>query len=57
MFMRKNNGRLEFIALKYHYEGVGVHAVNMVQADKVLNNFFIQVKINFTYGGTSLRGR
>ena len=36
----ENNGRLDFIALQDHYEGVGVHAANMVQADQVLNNLF-----------------
>ena len=36
----ENNGRIDFIALKYHYKGVGVHTVNAVQADKVLNNLF-----------------
>ena len=35
-----NNGRLDFTALKDHYEGVGVHAVNVVKADKVLNDLF-----------------
>ena len=36
----ENNGCLDFMALKYHYEGVGVHAVNALQADKVLNQLF-----------------
>ena len=40
----ESNGSLDFMALKYHYEGVGFHAVNTVQDDKVLNYFFIQVK-------------
>ena len=44
------------MTLKDHYEGVGVHAVNAVQADRVLNGFFIQVKRNHTCGGTNLRG-
>ena len=34
-----NNGCLDFIALRYHYEGVGVHLLNVVQADKLLNGF------------------
>ena len=33
---QQNNGRLDFIALKNHYEGFGVHAINISQADKVL---------------------
>ena len=36
----ENNGRLCFMSLKDNYEGVGVHAVNAVQADKVLNDLF-----------------
>ena len=36
----ENNGRLDLISIKDHYEGVGVHAVNVVQADKVLNHLF-----------------
>ena len=34
------NGRLDFIALRHHYEGVGVHAVNIIQTDKVLHELF-----------------
>ena len=30
----KTNGRLDFMALKDHYEGVGVHVVNVVQVEK-----------------------
>ena len=36
----ENNGYIDNIALKDHYKGVGVHAVNAVQADKVLNDLF-----------------
>ena len=36
----ENNGRLDFIALQSHYEGVGVKAINIVQADKVLTDLF-----------------
>ena len=50
------NGSIDFMALKDHYEGVGVHVVNGVQADKVLNDFFIQVKRNHTCGGKNLIG-
>ena len=36
----KNNGRLDFIAVEYHYEGIGVQEVNVLQAHKVLNYLF-----------------
>ena len=53
----ENNSHLDLITLNDHYEGVGVHAVNTVQADKALKYFFIQVKRNHTCGETSLRSR
>ena len=31
-----NDGRRDFIALKQHYEGVGVNAIDVVQAEKVI---------------------
>ena len=36
----ENNGLLDFMALKDYYEVDGVHAVNAVQSDKVLNHLF-----------------
>ena len=36
----ENNCRLDFMALNDKCEGIGVHVVNAVQADKVLNYFF-----------------
>ena len=36
----ENNGRFDFMALKDHYKGYGLHAENTVQADKVLNGLF-----------------
>ena len=36
----ENNGSIEFMAIKYHNEGVGMHAVNSAQADKSLNDLF-----------------
>ena len=36
----QNNGRLDFLALKEHYEGVGVLAIDVVQADKTLDELF-----------------
>ena len=38
----ENNSRLDFMALKDHFKGVGVHGVNSVQADKLLNNFLFR---------------
>ena len=35
-----NNGRLDFIALKEHYEGVGINAVEIIKADKTLDTLF-----------------
>ena len=34
----QKNGRLDFIALKNHYEGVEVHDINIVQAEKLLQD-------------------
>ena len=35
-----NNGRLDYLALKAHYEGVGVNAVEILKAEKVLADLF-----------------
>ena len=37
---QKNDGRLDFIALKNHYEGVGVHAIDIVKSDKIVQYLF-----------------
>lgn len=34
------NGRLDFIALKDHYEGIGVNAIDVLRADKILDSLF-----------------
>lgn len=34
------NGRLDFIALKEHYEGVGINAIDVVYAEKILDTLF-----------------
>ena len=34
------NGRLDFIALRDHYEGVGVNSVNILKAEKVIDSLF-----------------
>jgi hypothetical protein len=36
----QRNGRLDYIALKDHYEGVGINAVDALGADKALENLF-----------------
>ena len=36
----ENNGRLDFLALKTHYEGVGALAIDVIQADKTLEDLF-----------------
>ena len=33
---QNNDGSLDFIALKNHYEVVGVHAIYIVKADKII---------------------
>ena len=33
---QKNDGILDSIALKNHYEGVGVHAIYIVKSDKII---------------------
>ena len=33
----EHNGRLDYIALKEHYEGVGINAVEILKADKVIS--------------------
>ena len=38
--MVQNHGRLDFIALKKSYEGFRVHAVDIVKADKIIQDLF-----------------
>ena len=35
---QKNDGRLDIIALRNHYEGVGVHAIDIVKSDKIIQD-------------------
>ena len=37
---QKNNIRLNFIALNNHYEGVGVHSIDIVKSDKIIQYLF-----------------
>jgi hypothetical protein len=39
-FADEYNGRKDFIALKEHYEGVGINAIDIIQADKVIETLF-----------------
>jgi hypothetical protein len=39
-FAAEHNGRKDFIALKEHYEGVGINAIDIVHADKVIETLF-----------------
>ena len=36
----ENNGRLDFKALREHYEGVGVNSINVIKAEETLKNLF-----------------
>ena len=36
----RNNGRLDFIALRDHYEGVGILAVDIQKAEITIRNLF-----------------
>ena len=36
----ENNGRLDYIALKEHYEGVGILAMDITAADKILESLY-----------------
>jgi len=40
MFQALNNGRLDFNGLKDHFEGVGINAVDILAADKILEDLF-----------------
>ena len=35
-----NNGRADFMALKHHYEGVGVNALEVAKAENIINSLF-----------------
>ena len=43
---QQNNGSIDFIALKNHYKGVRVHAINIIQADKVHQDILYVVEKN-----------
>ena len=38
--MAENNGRLDFIALRDHYEGIGANSKELIFADKILETLF-----------------
>ena len=35
-----NDGQLDYRALVEHYEGVGVHSVNVIKAEEILKSLF-----------------
>ena len=37
---QNNDGRLDIIALKNHHEGLGVHAIDIVKADDIIQDLF-----------------
>ena len=37
---------MDFIALKNHYKGVGVHAIDIVKDDNIIQNLFYSGKKN-----------
>ena len=37
---QKNDGRLDFTALKNHYEVVGVHSIDIIKADNIIQYLF-----------------
>ena len=40
----ENNDHIDFMSLKDHYDAVGVHALYLVQSDKLLNDLFYSGK-------------
>ena len=36
----ENNGRLDFKALREHYEGIGVNSINVIKVEETLKNLF-----------------
>ena len=52
---RPNDGREAFKRLVEHYEGVGIHAIDIREADEVLKTLFTAKKNHHTCGGPSSR--
>jgi hypothetical protein len=52
---RPNDGREAFKRLMEHYEGVGIHAVDIREADKVIRTLFYAGDNPHICGGRSLR--
>ena len=50
---QNNDRRIDFIALKKHYEGVGLNAVEIVKYDKILQDSFYSGKKIHICGGTN----
>ena len=39
-FSEENNGRKDYIALKEHYEGIGIHALDITKAERIIERDF-----------------
>jgi hypothetical protein len=50
-----NDGRNAFKRLVEHYEGVGIQAIDIRDADEVIKNFFMPGKSHHICGGPSLK--
>ena len=54
-FSKENNGRKDYIALKEHYEGIEIHALDITKAERIIERNFYAGKKNPTCGGRNLR--
>ena len=54
-FAAQNDGRVDYQALVDHYEGVGVHAIEITKAEATLKGLFYRGEKNLTCGGKSLK--
>jgi hypothetical protein len=53
----QNNGRLDYVALKEHHEGVGVHALDITKAENVLATLYYGGEKKPTCGGKNLKNK
>ena len=49
------NGRMTFKSLFTTYEGVGLHSVDMIKTDKLIDSLFYAGEKKPTYNGKSLK--
>ena len=45
----KRNGRTDWLALKEHYDGVGIHTRSIIEAEAILNDLFYSEKFPHIY--------